>query len=153
MDAPTELNPGKTQAILIGSKHNLIKVKKLNSPKIRVNGTIIEFTTTAKYLGFTFNETFSSSNHVDEIIKKANFSLSKVNHCKRSIPPDAKLRIVNEVMLLLFDYASIIYHGYDIRVQRGMREVFRSRITNVFDLSPRLMDLKGPRQFSMKEIC
>lgn len=46
-------------------------------PKIAANDMPINYYgTSVKYLGFTFNETFHSSVHVDEIIRKVTFSLS-----------------------------------------------------------------------------
>lgn len=85
-----ELNPKKTQAIIIGSQQNLGRVKQSDIPKIQVQCTKVEYSPSVKYLGFSFNENFESSDHVDEIIRKVNFSLSKINHCRRSIPADAK---------------------------------------------------------------
>lgn len=114
-----QLNPDKTQTIIIGSRSNLGKIDMNDVPKIVVNGTHINYSSSVKYLGFTFNEIFDSSTHVAEVVKKVNFALSKVNHCKRSISPDAKSRIVNGVILPLFDYGSIIYHGYGLNGSRG----------------------------------
>lgn len=73
-----QLNPEKTQAILIGSQQNLKKIEMQTVPMVRVNDLAIEFSTTVKYLGFTFNETFNSSDHVYDIIKKVNFPLVKL---------------------------------------------------------------------------
>lgn len=101
-----ELNPGKTQAILMGSKTTLNEINLQNVPKITVNGSIINYQLSVKYLGYSFNETFDSSNHVGEIVKKVNYSLSKISHCKRFIPQNAKLQI--------FDYGSIIYRGHSL---------------------------------------
>lgn len=51
--------------------------------KIQVDGSINNYRTSVKYLGYTINESFDRTNYVNEIIGKVNFSLmSKINHCK-----------------------------------------------------------------------
>lgn len=114
-----ELNPINTQAIIIGSLQNLKKIDWSSVPKISVNHLLINYASSVKYLGFTFSERFDSSNHVDAIIRKVNFSLSKISHCKRNIRSDAKWRIVRGVIDPIFDYGSIIYHGHGISGTMG----------------------------------
>lgn len=114
-----ELNPNETQAILIGSRDQLTKINLSPVAKIRFNDQGINYSSSVKYLGYIFNEKFDSSDHVSELIKKVNFSLSKVNHCKRNIPLDAKLEIINGVIIPLFDYGSVIFHGHGITGTRA----------------------------------
>lgn len=82
------------------------KIDHSTIPKIHVGGFAIHYSPFAKYLGYTINNTFNSNNHVEY--------LSKIKRCKRNIPPDAKLRIINGVVLPLFDYGSVLYHGHKI---------------------------------------
>lgn len=71
------LNPTKTQAILISTPGNNAKINE-NKPgnKIVVNSIEIPFAAGVKYLGFHFNNDFTSGDHTNNIIKKVNFSLS-----------------------------------------------------------------------------
>src|ERR1044071_9495135 len=46
-----ELNPGKTQTILIGSKETLNGINLRDIPKITVNELAINYSTSVKYLG------------------------------------------------------------------------------------------------------
>lgn len=49
------------------------------------------------------------------------FSLSKIDHCKRSIPSDAKLRIIRGVFSPLFDHGSLIYLEYGLnKIKKGL---------------------------------
>lgn len=70
-----QLNPQKTQSIIIGSRHNLFNVmpSKRGLPKINVCSMNIEFSDTVKYLGFIFNSCFTSENQTNSIIKKGEF--------------------------------------------------------------------------------
>lgn len=106
------LNPLKTQCIVIGSQHNLNGINYSN--RVTVSGIPINYSKTVKYLGYTFNQNFGSSGHVSEIVRKVNFSINKISHCKRSIPAFIKQKIINGVVLPIFDYGSIIYHGHGI---------------------------------------
>lgn len=108
------LNPTKTQAIIIASEYIRNKISKLSMPKIKVGTAEIDYSNQVKYLGFHFNNNFDSKNHVDKIIQKVNFTLNKINHCKRNIPEHAKQEIINGVVLPIFDYGSFIYHGHRI---------------------------------------
>lgn len=90
-----ELNPSKTQAILISTPANNVKIDSFDTiNKIIVDSNIVNFSKCVKYLGFYFNDEFSSRNHTDNIIKKVGFPLSKIEHCKRFTPNDARIRII-----------------------------------------------------------
>lgn len=110
------LNPTKTKSIIIGSKHNLeyLNSTKSTIPKINVCDTEIDYSESVKYLGFHFNSSFSSETHVNSIIKNVNFAMSKINHCRNSVSQETKVQLIKGVVLPMFDYASIIYHGFDI---------------------------------------
>lgn len=111
-----QLNPDKTQAIIIGSPYNLRKIGTIGNEiaKICVCDFEVPYSTTVKYLGYHFNETFTSKNHVNIISRNVNFALSKIRHCRRSVKEETKLQLVKGVICPMFDYASIIYHGFNI---------------------------------------
>lgn len=157
-----ELNPCKKQTILIGNQRKFGKIDRATIPKISVNNVIINYSENVKYLGYSFNGGFDSSGHVGEIVKKVNFSLKKINHCKRYIPPDAKSRIVNGVILPLFDYGSMIYHGHGVhgtknderRIQVAHNAYIRfiSRVSRFDRITPilnkmNLLNMFNRRQF------
>lgn len=111
-----QLNPKKTQSIIIGSKHNLSQVIPSTNdlPKIRVCSVDIEYTESVKYLGFRFNNYFNSETQVNSITKNVNFTLSKLRHCRNSVSMDIKLQLIKGIVIPMFDYASMIYHGFGI---------------------------------------
>lgn len=84
-----QLNPTKTQTILISSPQIINHIDYSKTKKIEVNNFEIEFSNQVKYLGYNFNTFFDSKNHVDSIIKKVNYSLDKIKHCKKSIPKES----------------------------------------------------------------
>lgn len=64
------INPKKSKAIIVSSKYrvNLISYKEM-SP-IKIQNETIEYVEYVKYLGNSFNRTFSASEHVDTFCKK-----------------------------------------------------------------------------------
>lgn len=114
-DHGMRLNAGKTKSILISTPANNSKIKNFaNLNKILVDDVEIPFDNEVKYLGFHFNNEFTSSNHTTNIIKKINFSLSKIASSRKFNPKPVRIRIVKGVIGPIFDYVSIIYHGYSI---------------------------------------
>ena len=69
IDNKLSLHIGKTECILFGSKMKLCKNKVFN---INCDGNIIKSTSSIKYLGLVLENTLSSENCANDIIKKAN---------------------------------------------------------------------------------
>lgn len=110
-----KLNASKTRAILISTPGNNSKLLiSTGIHKITVDNIEIPFSSEVKYLGFHFNNEFTSSNHTGNIIKKINFALSKVASSRKFTPKPIRIRIINNVISPIFDYGSIIYHGHGI---------------------------------------
>lgn len=47
-------------------------------------------------------------------MKKVNFSVNKIKHCRKYLPKESKVQIVKGIIDPIFDYGSIIYHGFNI---------------------------------------
>lgn len=147
-----QLNAAKTNAIIIGSKKQINTINTIATNNISINNVIIPFCSEIKYLGYYFNNIFDANSHINKIIKKVNFSLNKISHCRNSIPKSARTKIVKCVINPIFDYASIIYHGYNIhgtnenqmRLQKAQNNCIRyiCKLSRYDHISPHLNDLK-----------
>lgn len=147
-----QLNVTKTRAILIGSKNQVNLINKMTINQICVNNSNIPFSSEIKYLGFHFNNHFDANSHINSIIKKVNFSLNKIKHCRNSIPKSTKTNIIKCIINPIFDYASIIYHGYNIhgtnenskRLQKVQNNCIRfiCKISRFDHVTPYLNELK-----------
>ena len=69
IDNKLSLHLGKTECILFGSKRKLCKNKVFN---INCDGNIIKSTSSVKYLGLVLENTLSSENCANDIIKMVN---------------------------------------------------------------------------------
>lgn len=110
------MNELKTQPIIIGSKNMIDKVDLRDGelPRIRMGETEVEYMDSVKYLGFHFNKYFTPENQVKSIVQKVNMALSRVKHRRKSLSTNIKLELTRAIILPLFDYASIIHHGFNI---------------------------------------
>lgn len=115
------LNPEKTQPIIIGSKYNTEKLNAFHGelPRIHIDGTEINYVKSVKYLGFNFNSHFTSENQINAITKRVNSALSQIRHRRNALNINIKLQLTRGIILPLFDYAAIIYHGFGIHGTGG----------------------------------
>lgn len=109
-----QLNPSKTNAIIIGSEHLLSQINLKTIQQVCVDDNVIPFSSEVKYLGYFINENFNSKSQINNIIKKVNFSLSRINYIRNGILTNLKLKIVRSMIFPLFDYGAILHHGYNI---------------------------------------
>ena len=66
-----KLNAGKSKYIIIGSRHNLKKLKDVQLEPIKIDSKIIEREYEAKNLGVTFDEELTWIRHVNLSVAKA----------------------------------------------------------------------------------
>lgn len=136
------LNSSKSKSIIIGNKRLISsRVNSNNLSKIKVCELKINYSDTVKYLGFNFNSSFNSENHVNVIIKNVNFVLSKIKNHRRSLSTNVKLKLLKGIIDPFFDYCAIIYHGYGVHGTGGdqnrLRILYNSALRFVCDLSGR----------------
>lgn len=76
------LNAGKTQAIIIGSNKFINAIYAKNIPKVKVEGTEIEFSEEVKYLGIIIDSKLSWSAQVKSTVSKAHGALHRLKRPK-----------------------------------------------------------------------
>jgi hypothetical protein len=109
-----QLNPPKTQAIIIGSKFNIDRINFSLIPKICINNYSVEYSSKVKNLGFIMNQYLTGTDYISSIIGKVYGVLARLRHVRTSVPNYAKIDIVKGIIYPIFNYCSILYHGYGI---------------------------------------
>ena len=71
------LNVSKTEYMIIGSRHNLSKIKV--DPTIKIGGESIKRVKTTKSLGLVIDEKLKWENHVASISKKVSSGIGAIN--------------------------------------------------------------------------
>lgn len=108
-----QLNPMKTQAILISSPHVKRQLNDMEIPAISVMNSEVKYCEAVRNLGFTIDDVFSNQQHVKKVVRNVNFCLSRLAPMRRILRPDTKATIVKSIILPLFDFADVIYNEYD----------------------------------------
>ena len=100
------LNCKKSKFVLFGSNSRL---KSFTNISIHVNEHQLARERTFKYLGITFTENFTWSDHLNNISTKINQRMGLLRRIKTFIPLKTRLIIYNALILPLFDYGDIIW--------------------------------------------
>ena len=113
-DFGMNINPKKSQALVISSKYNLNRLNYDELQKIYVNGDQIQFVDSTRDLGYHINRTGTYEDNYKVLMKKAYYALNTLQPLKKILSPEVKLQLVKSLVLPIIDYMDIIYHGFDV---------------------------------------
>ena len=137
LEAGLHINANKTQAMLIGSPHNLRKINLLSLPSITVNGVNIPFSSSVKNLGLHISSDLKWGTHVNSIVtyttKTLNFLYSKC----RSLPIKLKKNLVSQLLFPKFDYACVTFFDLPKKLANILDRQLNQAIRFIFNLSRR----------------
>ena len=100
------LNCAKSKFLLFGGNRRLNSFTNIS---IYVNDQQLAREQTFKYLGITFSDNLTWSDHISNVSIKINQRIGLLRRVKVFIPLKARLTIYNSLILPLFDYADIIW--------------------------------------------
>lgn len=103
------INPGKSQAIIIGGKQLRSRLSDPILPPIYLDGTQITLTDSVKNLGVIVDRHLSWSSHVAEISRKVHFALHSLRCLQGFLPQHTKISLVQALILPIIDYADACY--------------------------------------------
>ncbi|CAF4846787.1 unnamed protein product [Pieris macdunnoughi] len=104
-DFGLQINPAKSQVIIIGSPFFISRVKWAQLPGVYLDGVALALNKTVKNLGVFFDQTFSWGHHVKEISRKlyaASFTLKRLSNF---LPICTKTMLAQSLLLPILDYA------------------------------------------------
>ncbi|WP_294046750.1 hypothetical protein, partial [Thiolapillus sp.] len=104
-----QLNPDKTEMILITSKHNQ---KSLSLPfSVDLNGTSIHLSSTVRNLGVTLDQNLSFQQHVSRTCQICYFELRRINSIRHYLSQDALKTLISAFVLSRIDYCNSLLAG------------------------------------------
>lgn len=103
------VNPNKSQAIIVGSRHmrNLACPSQL--PPVVLDGITIPYSDNVKNLGITFDSYLSWTTHVADVSRKVYYSLHSLKCLQSFLPLPTKITLAQSLILPLLDYADACY--------------------------------------------
>ena len=115
------LNASKTKAMCIGHKKILVKQTR---PTITLSNENIEYVSSAKNLGVTFDEHHTYRTHITNAIKTARYRLINIEKVKHDLPPELLKRIIESMIIQPALYALPVWSStYPTLLRKFQRDV------------------------------
>ena len=116
-----QLNPDKTEMILITSKHNQ---KSLTLPfSVDLNGTSIRLSSTVRNLGVTLDQSLSFQQHVSRTCQICHFELRIINSIRHYLSQDALKTLISAFVLSRIYYCSSLLAGCPKKLIHKLQKV------------------------------
>ena len=103
-----KLNPGKTQAMLIGTPQLLSKLPNV-LPVVKLNGTEIKYSTAVRNLGLQMDNVLKWDKHVSHVCSSVYLKLRNLQYHKNFLSKTMRKRLVQSLVIPIMDYGDVIY--------------------------------------------
>ena len=101
------LNPSKTEFLIFG---NTIQLSKLNDPSLHVDtNTVIHPTSTARNLGFLFDNNLSFDNQISSVCKSSNWHIHDLWRIRSTLDLNTTRTIATSLVHSKLDYCNSLY--------------------------------------------
>ena len=103
-----QLSDDKTECLLIRPNKY---TKNLNCTSFSFGHNVISFSTIAKNLGFHFIDDMRIDAHVQEICRKADIAIRRINYIRRFLSIEATKTLLSAFVLSKLDYCNVFFNG------------------------------------------
>ena len=104
-----QINPDKTEAMIIGSKHQLKKFNAVSS--LLFSGTTVSFVDNIKIVGVTLDSSLSFDKHVSLICQACNFHMRALRHIRPLLSFDFANQLACSIVASRIDYCNSLFYG------------------------------------------
>ena len=104
-----QLNPSKSQAIVVGSPKLISKISISTLPDIIIDGQIIPYSKSVKNLGIIIDHNMSWDPQVSEVSRKMFASVGYLFRLRNFLPIPTKIVLAQSLLLPILDYADSCY--------------------------------------------
>ena len=104
-----ELNPDKTQAVILGTKQALATTSSYRIYSLTINGVNLPLQSSVKTLGVQIEQDLTWYTNSSNISRKVYATLHNLRNNAYSLPINIKLKLVNALILPHLDYTSPVY--------------------------------------------
>lgn len=112
------INPGKCQAIVVGSQKMLNFFNSEPCPPLMLGGSIIPLSPTVKNLGIIIDQTLSWKAQVMSVRKKVFYCLHSLRRLKNVLPDKLRNRLIQSLVFPHFDYCDSLFSNLSVNLQR-----------------------------------
>jgi len=103
------LNPGKTEAVIFGTRQRLAGVASLGG--LNVAGSTVQFSDALKLLGVTLDATLSFDKHVSNVVRACNFHIRALRHIRPLLTLEAAKTVAVSIVGSRLDYCNSLLYG------------------------------------------
>jgi Reverse transcriptase (RNA-dependent DNA polymerase) len=123
------LNSQKTQAIAI------YRYTPRFLPPVKVDGTIIPYSTKVKNLGVIMNCNLTWDDHISSIVSGVNGALSRLWNTAHFIPTETRRKLVVALLLPMFQYCDILYSQSSEGNKYRLKKLYNSCARYVYNIN------------------
>ena len=116
-----QLNERKTKAIILGSMQYIAPINLETTRRIKINGTPIEYISSAKNLGITITDTLNWQPHITSLLGKVYGALNTLRFHRNALSFRFRIQLVRTLVLPHFDYAALIYMDVDLTMGQELQ--------------------------------
>lgn len=104
-----QVNPSKTQAIVVGSPYFISRIDWHLLPQISFDGTHVPYSSKVKNLGIFMDNNLSWGPQLDEVSRKMFASAFSLKRLRNFLPTATKVALAQSLLLPILDYADCCY--------------------------------------------
>jgi hypothetical protein len=123
------LNRTKTKAIIVGTSRYINAIDYNITPRILVDGVVIDFSDNVNYLGVTISSNLSWAPEACRRSKKIFGAMHQLKLAKQILPQDLRKQLVVSLIFPLLDYCCValldIIKESDLLIQRALNSCVR----------------------------
>ena len=127
--------------MIIGSRHNLGKIKK--DPTVKIGSETVNRVHTSKSLGVIIDDNLKWENQIDSMSKKVSRGIGAIKLIKPYLPKKCLTQVYNALVQPYFDYCSLVRQNCKLEYSRN----FKNFKIGQQELSPEIIGKFVPRMF------
>ena len=128
------INAGKSQYIIFGSKKKLQELKKLQTQELKVGGNPIKRESVVKNLGLLMDEKMSWENNTAHLVKKSYTKLRDFYKHRKLLSTKTKTRLAETYVLSQLNYCDIVTQAMTSAQKQRIQRVQNSSLRYIFGL-------------------
>ena len=129
-----QLNANKTQAIILGSNHNLNLLKQMDVAPIIVDNLVIQFADSVKNLGLNISSNLKWDEQIANIITRTNKALYFMFSKCQSLTIHLKKQIAAQLLFPQFDYACLNFMDLTNEQETNLQKQLNKAVRFIFKL-------------------
>ena len=128
-----EINPNKSQFLLVGSQKIVSKINCAGLC-VKINDVIVPISNSAKNLGVLLNSKLTWEDHVNYICRKSFATLHSLTRLRKFLPVNVKKMLVESLILSRLEYGDVVYSDLTDALARRLQRIQNACVRFIYNL-------------------